>query len=183
MKSFAYTLAGYDGLIVYKDDNERLNFLTTLTSRVDKPASQDAYVFALTSVASVRLRLGQTAEARKDLDKCEGILDTFDNVETVVHASFYRVSADYYQSEQEFASYYRTTLLYLACVEVEDLNQEDRQRIAYDLAIAALVSGVPVFAPADLSTGKFPRPRGLRGPSSAAAGRHPRSGGRPLLAR
>ena len=122
------------------DDNERLNFLTTLTSRVDKPAFQDAYTFALTSVASVRLRLGQTTEARKDLDKCESILDTFDSVETVVHASFYRISADYYQQEHEFANYYRTTLLYLACIELDDLQVNERQRIAYDLAIAALVS-------------------------------------------
>ncbi|KAK5173074.1 26S proteasome regulatory subunit [Saxophila tyrrhenica] len=124
----------------YKDDNERLTFLTTLASRVDKPASQDAYVFALTYVASVRLRLGQTPEARKDLDKCEAVLDTFDSVETVVHASFYRISADYYQSQQEFANYYRTTLLYLACVDLDDLSQTDRQRVAHDLAIAALVS-------------------------------------------
>jgi 26S proteasome regulatory subunit N9 len=125
---------------VLADDEERLSFLTTLTKRVDKPGSQDAYVFSLTAVASVRLRLGQTAEARKDLDKCESILDTFDSVETVVHASFYRVSADYYQSQHEFANYYRTTLLYLACVELEELEEQDRRRIAYDLSIAALVS-------------------------------------------
>lgn len=35
--------------------------------------------------------------ARKDLDEAERILDSFDSVETVVHASFYRVNADYYQ--------------------------------------------------------------------------------------
>ena len=137
------TILGVCGLLIrcaYVDDQERLSFLTTLASRVDKPASQDAYVFALTSVASVRLRLGQTAEARKDLNKCESILDTFDSVETVVHASFYRVSADYYQSQHEFANYYRTTLLYLACVEIEELGEQDRRRIAYDLSIAALVS-------------------------------------------
>lgn len=122
------------------DDDERLTFLTTLAKRVDKPSSQDAHVFALTSVASVRLRLEQTAEARKDLDKCETILDSFDSVENIVHAAFYRVSADYYQSQQEFASYYRTTLLYLACVELPDLETQDKQRIAHDLAIAALVS-------------------------------------------
>ena len=123
-----------------KDDEERLTFLTTLAERVDKPASQDAYVFALTAVASVRLRLDQQSEARKDLDKCEGILDTFDSVETAVHASFYKTSADYYQRQSNFASYYRTTLLYLACVELADLGQQDRHRIAYDLSIAALVS-------------------------------------------
>jgi 26S proteasome regulatory subunit N9 len=122
------------------DDNERFEFLTNLASGVDKPASQDAFVYAKTAVANVNLRLKKYDEARKDLDKCEQILDTFDSVETVVHASFYRVSADYHQAKHEFAAYYRTTLLYLACIDLESLSLEDRQRIAYDLSIAALVS-------------------------------------------
>ncbi|KXS96606.1 hypothetical protein AC579_10573 [Pseudocercospora musae] len=122
------------------DDNERLDFLQALAKKVDKPASQDAYTYALTSVASTRLSLQQTAEARKDLDKCESILDTFDSVETEVHANFYWVSASYYQTQQDFAKYYRTALLYLACVELKEITEKDRQRIAYDLSIAALVS-------------------------------------------
>ncbi|KAI7155191.1 hypothetical protein KC352_g27692, partial [Hortaea werneckii] len=72
--------------------------------------------------------------------KCEAILDTFDSVETMVHASFYRVGADYYQQSNSFADYYRTTLLYLACVELEEMQERERQRLAYDLSIAALVS-------------------------------------------
>lgn len=68
------------------------------------------------------------------------MLDTFDSVETEVHANFYWVSAIYYQSQLEFAKYYRTALLYLACVELLDLPEQERQRIAYDLSIAALVS-------------------------------------------
>ncbi|TIA43844.1 hypothetical protein D6C78_00010 [Aureobasidium pullulans] len=123
-----------------KDDDERFHFLTTLASGVDKPASQDAFVYAKTAVANVELRLKKYDEARKDLDQCEQILDTFDSVESVVHAAFYRVSADYHQAKHEFAAYYRTTLLYLACIELESLSLEDRQRIAYDLSIAALVS-------------------------------------------
>ena len=58
----------------------------------------------------------------------------------MVHASFYRVGADYYQQSNSFADYYRTTLLYLACVELEELQERERQRLAYDLSIAALVS-------------------------------------------
>ncbi|KAI4767176.1 hypothetical protein E4T44_14555, partial [Aureobasidium sp. EXF-8845] len=122
------------------DDNERFEFLTKLASNVDKPASQDAFVYAKTAVANVNLRLKKYDEARKDLDQCEKILDTFDSVESVVHASFYRVSADYHQAKHEFAAYYRTTLLYLACIDLESLSLEDRQRIAYDLSIAALIS-------------------------------------------
>ncbi|KAF7846139.1 hypothetical protein BT93_L5153 [Corymbia citriodora subsp. variegata] len=123
-----------------KDDEERLSFLSALAGRVDKPESQDAYVYSLSSVANTRLNLKQTSEARKDLDKCESILDTFDSVETEVHANFYMVSARYYQIQHEFAKYYRTALLYLACVELQDISTHDRQRIAYDLSIAALVS-------------------------------------------
>jgi len=123
-----------------KDDNERLTFLSALATRVDKPTSRDAYAYALTSVANVRLSLKQIPEARQDLDKCESILDTFDAVESAVHANFYWVSALYYQHQHEFASYYRTALLYLACVDLADITPNDRQHIAYDLSIAALVS-------------------------------------------
>lgn len=121
-------------------DDERLDFLTTLTNKVNKPTSQDAFVYAKTAVAAVKLRLGKPEEARKDLDNCEQILDTFDSVENIVHASFYRVSADYHQARREFAPYYRTTLLYLACIDLDSLSLEQRQRLAYDLSIAALVS-------------------------------------------
>lgn len=61
-------------------------------------------------------------------------------METEVHANFYLVSAKYYQLQHEFAKYYRTALLYLACVDLKDISETDRQRIAYDLSIAALIS-------------------------------------------
>lgn len=64
---------------------------------MNKPASQDAFVYATVAVASIQLRLGDYDEARKKLDECEKILDGFDSVETVVHASFYRANAEYYK--------------------------------------------------------------------------------------
>ena len=121
-------------------DQERLTFLTTLSNNVNKPSSQDAYVYALSAVASVQLRLGDSAAARSTLDTCETILDTFDSVEAVVHANFYRVSADYYQATHDFAPYYRNTLLYLACIDLSDLSTPERQQTAHDLSVAALVS-------------------------------------------
>ncbi|KAH8701696.1 putative proteasome regulatory particle subunit [Talaromyces proteolyticus] len=123
-----------------KDDQERLAFLTSLANRVDKADSQDAYVYAVADVAGVKLRLQEFDGARKDLDKSQKILDGFDSVETIVHASFYKVNADYYQAKEEFASYYKNALLYLACVRLEDLSQEERATRAYDLSVAALVS-------------------------------------------
>lgn len=78
--------------------------------------------------------------ARKDLDKAERILDSFDSVETKVHAAFYQVNADYYKAQMDFAAYYRNALLYLACIDLSSISPEERKRRAYDLGIAALVS-------------------------------------------
>ncbi|KAF2197662.1 hypothetical protein GQ43DRAFT_195470 [Delitschia confertaspora ATCC 74209] len=124
----------------YKDDKERLRFVSALAERVNTPASQDAFVYATVAVASIQLRLGNYEGARKKLDECEQILDTFDSVETVVHANFYRANAEYYKAKHEFASYYKNALLFLACIDLEALDLRERQSRAYDLSIAALVS-------------------------------------------
>jgi 26S proteasome regulatory subunit N9 len=78
------------------DDQERLSFLTSLADKVNKPDTQEAYVYALAEVANVKQRLQNLDGAQKDLEVCQKVLDSFDSVETVVHASFYKVNADYY---------------------------------------------------------------------------------------
>lgn len=78
------------------DDKERLSFLTSLADKVNQVDSQDAYVYALADVANVKQRLQDFDGAKKDLELCQRVLDTFDSVETVVHASFYKVNADYF---------------------------------------------------------------------------------------
>ncbi|PYH46860.1 proteasome regulatory particle lid subunit RPN9 [Aspergillus saccharolyticus JOP 1030-1] len=122
------------------DDKERLAFLTSLADKVNKPDSQDAYIYALADVANVKQRLQDLDGAQKDLEACQKVLDTFDSVETVVHASFYKVNADYYHAKQEFASFYKNALLYLACINLEDLSDSERVSRAYNLSVAALVS-------------------------------------------
>lgn len=139
------------------DDHERLAFLNTLANRVNKPASQDAYVYAIIEVASVTLRIGDADGARKDLDTAEKILDGFDSVEAVVHAAFYGTNATYYQvyysmvppswlhadrpqTKLEFASYYRNALLYLACIDISSIDSQSQHTLACDLAVSALVS-------------------------------------------
>ncbi|ETI25067.1 hypothetical protein G647_04437 [Cladophialophora carrionii CBS 160.54] len=124
-----------------QDDTERSQFLQTLAERVDKPDSEEAHVYAITELASVYLRLSERTKAREQLDKAQKTLDQFDFVENVVHAAFYRVNADYFQAENDYTSYYRNSLLYLACIdESKDLTEKERQQRAYNLAIAALVS-------------------------------------------
>ncbi|OGM50075.1 proteasome regulatory particle subunit (RpnI) [Aspergillus bombycis] len=122
------------------DDKERLSFLTSLADKVNKPDTQEAYIYALADVANVKQRLNELDGAQKDLETCQKVLDNFDSVETVVHASFYKVNADYYHKKQEFASFYKNALLYLACINLEDLSESERASRAYNLSVAALVS-------------------------------------------
>ncbi|KAL8973339.1 MAG: hypothetical protein Q9183_000032 [Haloplaca sp. 2 TL-2023] len=122
------------------DDHERLAFLTDLVTKVNKPSSQDAYVYALVAASEVKLRLQDLPGARKDLDTAESILDGFDSVETEVHAAFYRTNASYFQAKADFGAFYKNALLYLACIDLKSLTLEDAQARAFDLSVAALVS-------------------------------------------
>lgn len=84
-------------IINLPDSQERLSFLNSVAAKVNDPKSQDAYVYAIVAVATVKLELQDLSGSRADLDNAEKILDHFDSVETIVHAAFYRVNADYYQ--------------------------------------------------------------------------------------
>ncbi|KAM7196303.1 hypothetical protein V8F33_006212 [Rhypophila sp. PSN 637] len=119
---------------------ERLAFMEAVAKRVDTDTSQDALVFATIAVARVKLDLGDFDGARKDLDKAERVLDSFDSVETIVHAAFYDANADYYKAKEDFGSYYRNALLYLACIDIKSLSPAERRNRAYDLSMAALAS-------------------------------------------
>lgn len=114
--------------------------MAAVAKKVDNEDSQDAFVFATVAVARVKLDLGDLDGARKALDTAERILDSFDSVETIVHAAFYGANADYYQAKMDFGSYYKNALLYLACIDLNSLQPAERRSRAYDLSIAALVS-------------------------------------------
>ncbi|CBQ71239.1 related to 26S proteasome regulatory particle chain RPN9 [Sporisorium reilianum SRZ2] len=124
----------------YPDPAKALAFLEQLATKVDSPESQDAYVYALMEAAHFKLLLGDADGTKAAMDKCGKILDGFDAVETAVHASFYRVCGDYYKAKAEYANYYKNSLLYLACVNVDvDLTDDARVQRAHDLSISALL--------------------------------------------
>ncbi|CAG8592499.1 hypothetical protein C2G38_2091700 [Gigaspora rosea] len=123
----------------FSDYNEALAFLTSLVEKVDTTETRDAYVLAVTETAYIKLRLFDLEGTKTAMDECEKILDTFDSVETVIHASFYRVCADFYKAKAEYAQYYKNALLYLACIQLEELTLEEKVERAHDLAISALL--------------------------------------------
>jgi 26S proteasome regulatory subunit N9 len=137
------------------DRNVRLDFVQKIIPKVDPPvskdkekdssasksaSSKDAKVYLQVEVSSLLLYLQRREEARAQLDECEKTLEDFDSVEGIVHAAFYKVNAEYYQTQMDFAAYYKNALLYLACINIDELSEKERRVRAYDLSIAALVS-------------------------------------------
>lgn len=97
VKGWSACVSSMTHMLIVIDPQERLKFISSLAEKVNKPASQDAYVHATVEAANIQLKLGEYDAARKKLDECEKILDTFDSVETVVHAAFYGANAEYFK--------------------------------------------------------------------------------------
>ena len=68
-----------------------------LTEKVNTPNTQEAFVLATMESAHFKLLLGNHEGTKQAMDQCEKILDAMDSVDLTVHASFYRVSGDYFK--------------------------------------------------------------------------------------
>ncbi|KAK3808595.1 MAG: hypothetical protein J3Q66DRAFT_303857 [Benniella sp.] len=121
------------------DHKQAREFLKALTEKVNKDETRDAYVLAKMETTHFGLLLGDMDTTKKDLDECSKYIDRFDSVDPQINASFLRVSADYYKIRAEYAKYYKSALLYLACVNIDDISQAEKASRANDLALSALL--------------------------------------------
>jgi len=93
------------------------------------------------------------------MDAAWKVLDTLEDVDGGVNAAYHGVAADYYkvgswlfglfcmtqcfvlQAKAEYAPYYRHSLLYLACVDLEkEMSAEEKLIRAHDLAVSAFLA-------------------------------------------
>ncbi|KAG0047498.1 26S proteasome regulatory subunit [Gryganskiella cystojenkinii] len=121
------------------DHKKAQEFLKTLTEKVNKDETREAYVLAKMETTHFGLLLGDLDSTKADLEECSKYLDGFDSVDPQINASFLRVSADYYKIKADYAKYYKHALLYLACVNIDDLSLAEKISRANDLALSALL--------------------------------------------
>lgn len=131
------------GVIVsrqYEHAADALAFLQRLATETDQPETQDAHVLLSMEAAHFQLLLGDLSGTRAAMDRCAKLLDSFDAVEPVVHASFYRVCGNYHKAKAEYADYYRNYFLFLACIHVDaEMSKAEQVQCAHDLSISALL--------------------------------------------
>ncbi|KAG1449453.1 hypothetical protein G6F56_008637 [Rhizopus delemar] len=123
----------------FPDLNESIEFLKEIVKKVNTAETQDVYVLASMEVAHYLLKGKKVELVKKSMDESESILDKFGSVETSIYASFYRVSAEYYKGQVDYARYYKNALLYLSCIDISDLTTAGKMERAYDLSLSALL--------------------------------------------
>jgi 26S proteasome regulatory subunit N9 len=118
-------------------------------------------VLLLATIANAKLLYGDFEGAKTDMDEAWKILDHMTGVDDGVNAAYYGVAAAYFitrwvwlyakvgwtfifvlQAKAEYAQYYKNSLLYLACVDIElDVSEKERLLRAHDLGISAFLAG------------------------------------------
>lgn len=121
-----------------RDSGEALAFLTKLADKVDTPETGDAHIFAQIEIARVNLQLNDVDNAKTLLDAASNNLEKYESVD-LINAAYYSVWSEYYKKKADFTAFYRNALLYLACINLEDIPEARKQQLAYELGIAALL--------------------------------------------
>lgn len=91
-----------------------------------------------TTIAELRMGLGELDEAKKLLAECEETLHAVNGV-TSTHADYYRVAAQLKQIQSDHAGFYTDALRFLGCVDKDALSDEEKAMRAFDLGLAALL--------------------------------------------
>lgn len=139
INQLAYVQFGHEAAKQCSNGDEAVQILNSIAEKVDTAESQDAFVYAETELARLKLQTDDLTGARELLEKCQKILDQFDSTDPVINATFYSVNSEYFKNKADFTSYYRNALLYLACIDLQQLTITQQRSRAYDLAVAALL--------------------------------------------
>lgn len=88
---------------------------------------EEPILYLKMQIASLNLEKGNQTDCRRLLEEGKATLDSMTDVNPSVSASFYWNSSQYYKFRQEFADFYKNTLLYLAYISVESLSTAFKQ--------------------------------------------------------
>lgn len=126
----------------FKDKEEALHFHEKLGEKVK--ANTEAY--ALTKVLQGKLQLDSFNSIEKTkilVEELDELIKEIDHV-GFVHGQYYMLASRLYMREGSHAEYYRASLHFLGCTELNVLGKEERIDQAFNLSLAALL-GKDIF--------------------------------------
>ncbi|XP_076911743.1 26S proteasome non-ATPase regulatory subunit 13 homolog B-like, partial [Bidens hawaiensis] len=122
----------------YSDKVDAISYLegvieklrATKESRIEEPI-----LYIKMQIAAFNLEKGDQKECKNLLDDGKSTLDSMTDFDPSVYANYYWVSSQYHKSRQEFAEFYKSSLLYLAYTSVESLSDSFKLDLAFDLSL------------------------------------------------
>jgi 26S proteasome regulatory subunit N9 len=114
-------------------------FFCTSCAEEAKKEDKQAHSYLLCELARMLLEGSEVAGAKERLDQAAEYLEGAAGVEAMVQASYYRAWASYYKIKGPAAEFYQKALLLLAYAPLEQMTQDEKLTISFDLGIAALV--------------------------------------------
>ncbi|XP_065187673.1 26S proteasome non-ATPase regulatory subunit 13-like [Sycon ciliatum] len=115
---------------------DAIEFLTETNKKVK--THQEASLLCRTHIARLRVDTEGLEPLKRTIEDLNTELDQLDHV-TPTHGEYYRLSSRYYQRLGDHAQFYRDTLRYLGCINIDDLPKEELTDCAFALGIAALL--------------------------------------------
>ncbi|URE20092.1 26S proteasome non-atpase regulatory [Musa troglodytarum] len=100
---------------------------------------EETIVYVKMQIAEINLEIGNQKECKRLLEQGKSTLDSMTDIDPSVHAKYYWMSSQYHKSRQEFAEFYKSTLLHLAYTTVETLSESFKLDLAFDLSLSALL--------------------------------------------
>lgn len=119
---------------------ESVEFVEKLAEHVKNSDTRKVQVFVDLRLVSLYTAQGSIASAMKLLDASRRAMDELQIADKVIRAQLYGTSCEFYKRKGDYNAYYRSALLYLACVDLGELPETARRQRAYDLCIAALLA-------------------------------------------
>ncbi|XP_039135158.1 26S proteasome non-ATPase regulatory subunit 13 homolog B-like [Dioscorea cayenensis subsp. rotundata] len=126
----------------YSDKQVAISYLDGVIEKLQATKEmriEEPILYVKMQIAVFKLEQGNQKECKKLLEDGKATLDSMTDVDPSVHASFYWISSQYHKSRQEFAEFYKHTLLYLAYTTVESLSDSFKLDLAFDLSLSALL--------------------------------------------
>ncbi|KAL6066895.1 26S proteasome non-ATPase regulatory subunit 13 [Balamuthia mandrillaris] len=125
----------------HKDLNEAISFLDTMATKLSANKESPAPYLLLRSVQAqyLLLRTETHEQAAELLDSIEKSLETATGIDTSVYSNFYRAKADLQKLKGRPAEYYKNAMLFLSYMNLEALPAAEKEQLAYELGLAALI--------------------------------------------
>lgn len=124
------------------DSATSMSFLESVVVKLKEaklPRTAEPILFLRMHIAQQHLETSNTAECKSIVDEGTTQLESLSDVDPAVSAAVFYVTTLYHKSLQNFAEFYKSSLMYLSYVSSESLPADFKLRLAVDISLAALL--------------------------------------------